>query len=135
MVSQLTFPIFILRALELSWFCLLFPIIKVGGRSRNGLQGLLPSFPEISFVNEDLSVDILAWDLASFFFRFLGCFILYAGLTYQAIEKRRSLIFQKQTFHASGLGPFLSVVYLYFHQYSLSQRLNLKRSVVSSSLF
>ena len=72
----------------------------------------------ISFVNEFVSkIWHMGQNPAGFFFRFSWLFSFFMlVLAYQAMKQK--IVISKRTNCIIGLGLLLSVVYLYFHQYS-----------------
>lgn len=100
-----------------SWFYLLFPIAKVG-KAKKWAAGIVTLIFLISFVNEFVSkIWHMGQNPAGFFFRFSWLFSFFMlVLAYQAMKQK--IVISKRTNCIIGLGLLLSVVYLYFHQYS-----------------
>ena len=88
------------------------------GKAKKWAAGIVTLIFLISFVNEFVSkIWHMGQNPAGFFFRFSWLFSFFMlVLAYQAMKQK--IVISKRTNCIIGLGLLLSVVYLYFHQYS-----------------
>ena len=88
------------------------------GKAKKWAAGIVTLIFLISFVNEFVSkIWHMGQNPAGFFFRFSWLFSFFMlVLAYQAMKQK--IVISKRTNCIIGLGLLLSVVYLFFHQYS-----------------
>ena len=110
-------PNIYIGALGFLGFIFYFLSQKVG-KAKKWAAGIVTLVFLISFVNEFISkIWHMGQNPAGFFFRFSWLFSFFMlVLAYQAMKQK--IVISKRTNCIIGLGLLLSVVYLYFHQYS-----------------
>ena len=110
-------PNIYIGALGFLGFIFYFLSQKVG-KAKKWAAGIVTLIFLISFVNEFVSkIWHMGQNPAGFFFRFSWLFSFFMlVLAYQAMKQK--IVISKRTNCTIGLGLLLSVVYLYFHQYS-----------------
>ena len=110
-------PNIYIGALGFLGFIFYFLSQKVG-KAKKWAAGIVTLIFLISFVNEFVSkIWHMGQNPAGFFFRFSWLFSFFMlVLAYQAMKQK--IVISKRTNCIIGLGLLLSVVYLYFHQYS-----------------
>ena len=110
-------PNIYIGALGFLGFIFYFLSQKVG-KAKKWAAGIVTLIFLISFVNEFVSkIWHMGQNPAGFFFRFSWLFSFFMlVLAYQAMKQK--IVISKKTNCIIGLGLLLSVVYLYFHQYS-----------------
>lgn len=110
-------PNIYIGALGFLGFIFYFLSQKVG-KAKKWAAGIVTLVFLISFVNEFVSkIWHMGQNPAGFFFRFSWLFSFFMlVLAYQAMKQK--IVISKRTNCIIGLGLLLSVVYLYFHQYS-----------------
>lgn len=110
-------PNIYIGALGFLGFIFYFLSQKVG-KAKKCAAGIVTLIFLISFVNEFVSkIWHMGQNPAGFFFRFSWLFSFFMlVLAYQAMKQK--IVISKKTNCIIGLGLLLSIVYLYFHQYS-----------------
>lgn len=110
-------PNIYIGALGFLGFIFYFLSQKVG-KAKKWAAGIVTLIFLISFVNEFVSkIWHMGQNPAGFFFRFSWLFSFFMlVLAYQAMKQK--IVISKKTNCIIGLGLLLSIVYLYFHQYS-----------------